>query len=1366
MKKCKLTAVVGIVILGGILVSLGLPFDLTVLGEGAAQYELSIMKPDLDTIREWIELYNTAPRAYIDPEIEARIARAPGQSLSLLNHLEYVPVDRNQGSCGNCWVWSGTGAMGIGLGVQEGVKDRLSVQYFTSCYEGGGGEGWACCGGWLDWFADWYEGNGSVIPWSNTNADWQDGGERCCEEHDLDGSCKTYGETSAPCENISTSCLYPISSTTVTSIETRGVGQETAIANIKNILNQDKAVWLAYFLPNEDDWGDFRDFWRNKQEDAIWNPDFSCEHEWDSDTGGGHAVLVVGYDDTDPENSYWIVLNSWGTTADRPNGLFRLDMDMNYDCSYLLDEQATQSFFWQTLDIDFDITSISRGLCWLTDHQNPNGSWSDGAGETAMALLGFLNAGYEEGDSLVDDAVQYVLSRRNGDGSFGSNETYETSLAILALSSTGNQDYHDEIEGAKDFLLDDCWDEGEGYDQEDWYYGGYGYGSDSRPDLSNTQFAAIALSVAGVPANHSIWDKIELFTTRCQNRPASNDQTFAHDVGRPSYNDGGFIYYPGYSIAGNLLSTGSMTSAGIWTLRFCGVPVGDARIQAALQWMLDNEDCSFDSNPNDGTGYLSYYIWSAAKALVMCFVDELDCGYWYPNLVDALNNSQSVDGSWTLSNLGTLRDTCFSILALQSAQPIRIIHWIKLILASHADLHIYDSQGRHLGMNYNTGQIENNIPGATFITDAQGRQIVELPELEAGHYRIELVGTSNGEYSLTVNGYRDQDLISSDTVNGTIGDGDTNVVDVVVSSLIGSLTIFVEDPEIVPSGLLTIPGDESVELSWYPYEVSGFNLAGYNVYRSTISGTGYAKINPELLTETAYHDTGLINGTAYYYVITAVDTLNNETDHSREVSAIPGIFGCWTQGTVQIQAQGSGRDSFVFGVSSDATDGNDIGIDIPKPPMPFAPFTYSYCNIGSERIGTNIMAPIECDESKSWNMNVTDEGGTNQVTLSWNSEELPSGGCSGDVPRVTLRDEVTGTMTDMRTTSTYTYTKQSNPETREFTITVNCSTCQEICTNLSLNGWHMVAVPGELCGVCGVDAAGFGDVCCAVCDDVDPCYIFRYESDTGAYVMVPSGVDCSAIDYQAGMGVWVWTNLDTTDICADVKLKTEKVYIPIQRGWSQIGNPFAFQVGVSEVTVKHQGNEVSLQQAQNNGWVSMYLFGYDTVAGGYGMLDPVNGQLNAWTGYWIRAYVDCEVAINPAPPPPPPPTQSALMKPSALGLDGIALPPAPPKISLMGQELVNDLTVCNIPNPIRSEHTTTFKVEGKAAQLVQGIRVEIYNQAGQKVFTQDINAKELEWHTDNDMGELLANGVYLYQVWVNIGGSWYPTGVHKLAVVR
>jgi hypothetical protein len=257
------------------------------------------------------------------------------------------------------------------------------------------------------------------------------------------------------------------------------------------------------------------------------------------------------------------------------------------------------------------------------------------------------------------------------------------------------------------------------------------------------------------------------------------------------------------------------------------------------------------------------------------------------------------------------------------------------------------------------------------------------------------------------------------------------------------------------------------------------------------------------------------------------------------------------------------------------------------------------------------------------------------------------------------------------------------------------------------------------------------------------------------------------ISYEAGMGFWVRTYENPANVCADVNSKTEKTCIPLQTGWNQIGTPFNFEVALSNVTVKYQGNEVSLSQAQQNGWVSAYLFGYDTIAGGYGMLDPANGQLEPWTGYWMRAYVDCEVCVAPIPAPPPPPTQSVLLKPQALGLSGISMPPSPPNFAKqVNEDVVSQLSVSNVPNPIRSRHTTTFKVEGKGAELVQAIKVEIYNQSGQKVFTQNINAKELEWHTDNEAGDLLANGVYLYQVWVKIADTWYPTGVHKLAVVR
>jgi hypothetical protein len=224
--------------------------------------------------------------------------------------------------------------LGIALDVEEGILDRLSVQYINSCEFSIIGK--TCCdGGWLSDLADFYDLTEIAIPWSNTNANWQDG----------DASCDT------PCASISTSPNYPVALINEQRIPTHGVGQARAIANIKNVLNQDKAVWFAYFLATGDDWDNFRTFWRNQQETVTWNPDFSCGHIWDD--GGGHAVLCVGYNDDDPANRYWIMVNSWGTAGGgRPNGIFRLDMNMNYDCKFW-DGAWYDSFLWQTLDIEY-----------------------------------------------------------------------------------------------------------------------------------------------------------------------------------------------------------------------------------------------------------------------------------------------------------------------------------------------------------------------------------------------------------------------------------------------------------------------------------------------------------------------------------------------------------------------------------------------------------------------------------------------------------------------------------------------------------------------------------------------------------------------------------------------------------------------------------------------------------------------------------------------------------------------------------------------------------------------------------------------------------------------------------------------------
>lgn len=86
-----------------------------------------------------------------------------------------------------------------------------------------------------------------------------------------------------------------------------------------------------------------------------------------------------------------------------------------------------------------------------------------------------------------------------------------------------------------------------------------------------------------------------------------------------------------------------------------------------------------------------------------------------------------------------------------------------------------------------------------------------------------------------------------------------------------------------PSGLTAAPGDGQIKLSWSANAES--NLAGYNVY---LNGT---KANAALLTGTSYTVTGLSNGTAYSFQVTAVNTNGSESPKSAAVSATPQPSG-------------------------------------------------------------------------------------------------------------------------------------------------------------------------------------------------------------------------------------------------------------------------------------------------------------------------------------------------------------------------------------------------------------------------------------------------------------------------------------------
>ena len=88
-----------------------------------------------------------------------------------------------------------------------------------------------------------------------------------------------------------------------------------------------------------------------------------------------------------------------------------------------------------------------------------------------------------------------------------------------------------------------------------------------------------------------------------------------------------------------------------------------------------------------------------------------------------------------------------------------------------------------------------------------------------------------------------------------------------------------------PTNVTATAGNGQVGLSWS----ASSGATSYNVKRSTTSGGPYTTIASP--TTTSYTDTGVTNGTTYYYVVSAVNTAG-QSANSSQVSATPHVGHC------------------------------------------------------------------------------------------------------------------------------------------------------------------------------------------------------------------------------------------------------------------------------------------------------------------------------------------------------------------------------------------------------------------------------------------------------------------------------------------
>jgi squalene-hopene/tetraprenyl-beta-curcumene cyclase len=304
--------------------------------------------------------------------------------------------------------------------------------------------------------------------------------------------------------------------------------------------------------------------------------------------------------------------------------------------------------------------AINKAADFLKQAQADNGSWSASSGPGITAIVGaaLMRAGRTPQDPVVAKALKYLESHLHEDGGIyqqGSNhKNYETCLAILCFTEANKDHRYDKLlANAEKFVKKEQWDEDEDKSPSDLNYGGAGYGSSSRPDLSNTSFLIEALHSLGRDKDDPAMQKALMFVSRCQNLESDkNTSPFAAKV-----NDGGFYYtvaaggasMAGKTSDGGLRSYGSMTYAGFKSMIYAGVNRDDPRVKAAHEWIQKNY--TLDENPGMGGDGLYYYYHTFAKALAAIGDDKIVDGKgqshdWRAELAEKFISTQNPDGSW------------------------------------------------------------------------------------------------------------------------------------------------------------------------------------------------------------------------------------------------------------------------------------------------------------------------------------------------------------------------------------------------------------------------------------------------------------------------------------------------------------------------------------------------------------------------------------------------------------------------------------------------------------------------------------------------------------------------------------------------
>jgi len=239
----------------------------------------------------------------------------------------------------------------------------------------------------------------------------------------------------------------------------------------------------------------------------------------------------------------------------------------------------------------------------------------------------------------------------------------------------------------------------------------------------------------------------------------------------------------------------------------------------------------------------------------------------------------------------------------------------------------------------------------------------------ATSYRIKQSTTSGGPYSNIATNTTSLTYTNTGLVNGTtyyyvVSAVNTNGESANSSQV--SATPIAGSVPATPTGLTATAGNARVALNWS----ASSGATSYRMKRSTTSGGPYSNIATNT-TSLTYTNTGLTNGTTYYYVVSAVNT-NGESANSSQVSAKPSAG---TVTTIQAEA-----GTYGGGVTIDSNNAGFNGTGFANFPTTGGYLQFSSVNGGAGGAGTlSIRYALGATSSRTGQLLVN--GVTNSITF-------------------------------------------------------------------------------------------------------------------------------------------------------------------------------------------------------------------------------------------------------------------------------------------------------------------------------------------------------------------------------------------------